>query len=230
MKDLRAWQLGIKMLSARVIVLICTFKEIHLNMGFRLYLVIRPWTTQGYRLGLIPVLTENGIRDWMLTTFILFIFKIISKSIIFFIQWNLYSAPKETNILAYQSIVRPTIEYAASIWDRFTTKTISKVERYRDQQLDLYIKTRRKAARLTILFKIRNGDLCVSAAEKHLTSTKSTHIHQARYKHLSAKTDTFKNSYFPRTIVDWNALPPVVIEATTTNQFKERLKTHLNHQ
>ena len=59
----------------------------------------------------------------------------------------------------------------------------------------------------------------------HLTSTKSTRIHQPRFKHLSAKTDTFKNSYFPRTIVDWNALPPAVIEATTTDdQFKGRLK------
>ena len=160
------------------------------------------------------------------------------------VKRNLYSALKETKILAYQSIVRPTIEYAASIWDPFTTKNISKVEKIQRSAARFVhndyshssvtsmlenlewttLQTRRKAARLTILFKIRNGDLCVSAAEKRLTSTKSTRIHQARYKHLSAKMDTFKNSYFPRTIVDWNALPPVVIEATTTNQFKERLK------
>ena len=55
------------------------------------------------------------------------------------IKRNLYDAPKNTKALAYQSIVRPTLVYSATIWDPFTQKNISKLERV--PLLDLYVVT-----------------------------------------------------------------------------------------
>ena len=91
------------------------------------------------------------------------------------------------------------------------------------------LQDRRKVARLANLFKIRNNDLFVTAAKKRLVPSKSKHIHPAKYKHVEARTEIYQNSYFPRTVVDWNALPPTVIEAptATTPTFKKRLKEHL---
>ena len=174
-----------------------------------------------------------------------------ANSIMGLVKRNLYAAPKPTKILAFQSIVRPTLEYAASIWDPSTQKNITKLEKVQRsaarfvcsdyspfnsvtamlEQLQWQtLEDRRKSARLTNLFKIRNGELIVTAAEKRLTPTRSTRIHAARFKQLATKSDTFKNSFFPKTIVNWNALPPAVIEAPSTPSFKERLKKHLNPQ
>ncbi|XP_072019123.1 uncharacterized protein [Amphiura filiformis] len=171
-----------------------------------------------------------------------------ANSVMGLVKRNLYAAPKETKILAYQSIVRPTLEYAASIWDPHTQKNITKLEkvqrsaarfvcsnysRYSSvtsmlQELEWQsLQNRREAARLINFYKIRKGDLHVTAADKRLIPTKSTRLHSARYKHLNSRTEVYKNSYFPKTIVDWNALPPSVIEAPSTPSFKERLKEHL---
>ena len=42
------------------------------------------------------------------------------------------------------------------------------------------------------------------------------------------RTDSYMNSYFPRTIKEWNALPPHVIESMSLNQFQDQLDTDLN--
>ncbi|XP_077997418.1 uncharacterized protein LOC144450647 [Glandiceps talaboti] len=163
------------------------------------------------------------------------------------VKRNLHSAPKETKVLSYQSIVRPTLEYAASIWDPYTQKNITKLEKVQRSAArfvcDDYnrhssvttmleklgwptLQTRRKAARLTNLYKIRKGELCVTAANNRLSPTKSTRLHPARYKHLDSKTELFKNSFFSRTIVDWDELIASVIESPSTHSFKTRLRDH----
>ena len=170
-----------------------------------------------------------------------------ANSVMGLIKRNLYDAPKNTKALAYQSIVRPTLEYSATIWDPFTQKNISKLERVQRsaarfvcgdysrhssvtsmlQSLEWpSLQDRRKVARLANLFKIRNNDLFVTAAKKRLVPSKSKRIHPAKYKHVEARTEIYRNSYFPRTVVDWNALPPTVIEVPTTPTFKKRLKEH----
>ena len=54
------------------------------------------------------------------------------------VKRNLYAAPNETKILAYQSIVRPTLEYAASIWDPPTHRKIKlSLKKYNAPQPDL---------------------------------------------------------------------------------------------
>ena len=106
------------------------------------------------------------------------------------VKCNLYSAPQENKILACQSIIRPTIEYAASIWDPFTTKNISKVEkiqrsaaRFVQNDYSRHSSVTSMLENMAILFKIRTGDIFVSAAERHFAPIKNTRIHQARYKH-----------------------------------------------
>jgi hypothetical protein len=127
-----------------------------------------------------------------------------ANSVMGLVKRNLYSAPKETKVLAYQSIVRPSLEYAASIWDPHTAKNITKFEkvqrsaarcaysRHTTMLTELEwptLQLRRKASRLSNLYKIRNNELFVAAASKRQIPSRSTRRHQACRKHLEARTD-----------------------------------------
>ena len=49
-----------------------------------------------------------------------------------------------------------------------------------------------------------------------------------RYRQLSTATDTYKYSYFPRTIAEWYSLPPSLWATSTVQSFKEGLTSHLS--
>ena len=170
-----------------------------------------------------------------------------ANSVLGLVRRNLFDTPKTTKILAYNSIVRPGLEYASSVWDPHTVKNINKIEKVqrsgarfvmndysRSSSVTSMIEslkwqslqTRRKCARITNLFKIRNNNLHVKAAEYRLVPARSKRPHSSQYRHLEAKSDIYKYSYFPRTIVDWNSLPPSIVESTTTSNFKIKLQKH----
>ena len=142
-----------------------------------------------------------------------------ANSVMGLVKRTLYSAPKETKILAYQSIVRPTIEYTASIWDPSQPKISPKWKRYRDQQLDLLQDSLffSRSEMVIYVYLLLKSAWPIHQA-KVLVSTRRD-INTSVLKHTLLRTLISQ-----RTIVDWNALPPVVIEATTTNQFKKDWK------
>ena len=45
-----------------------------------------------------------------------------------FIKRNLHKCTSNTKSLAYTSLVRPTLEYASSVWDPFLNKNILAIE------------------------------------------------------------------------------------------------------
>ena len=45
-----------------------------------------------------------------------------------FLKRNLHSAKQETKAAAYQSLVRPTLEYSSSAWDPYHKKDIDKID------------------------------------------------------------------------------------------------------
>jgi hypothetical protein len=49
-----------------------------------------------------------------------------------------------------------------------------------------------------------------------------------RYKSFGTSTDYFKFSFFPHTVVLWNALPPDIVSASSLDQFKSQIQTHYN--
>ena len=56
-----------------------------------------------------------------------------------------------------------------------------------------------------------------NVVEKHQT------LNSRPYKTISTRTDQFKNSFFPRTVIDWNQLPDDAVQATSTEAFKRRI-------
>ena len=47
-----------------------------------------------------------------------------------------------------------------------------------------------------------------------------------RYKPFSTFNEYFKFSFFPHTVVLWNALPPDIVSASSLDQFKSQIQTH----
>ena len=53
--------------------------------------------------------------------------------------------------------------------------------------------------------------------------------HQFKFRVPYANNDSFKFSYFPRTIADWNCLPEAIGSASSLESFKSNLSAFLNY-
>ena len=126
--------------------------------------------------------------------------------------------------------MRALVEYASTVWDPYTQTLIQKIEmvqrraakyvknRHRNtssvsDMLDTInwrsLQDRRRDARLCMLYKIDRNLVAIKKDKRLIPPQRRTrHSHARAYQILSCRTDRRKNSFFPRTVCDWNALPP----------------------
>jgi hypothetical protein len=162
-----------------------------------------------------------------------------------FLKRNLNIASTKLKSKAYLSLVRPQVEYAATIWDPYIQKDIDKLEmvqrrgaRYvtnnygRTESVTAMLNhldwprldQRRKMSRLGLIYKI-NRNLVSIDSETRLEASGRTsrNSHVLAYNVPSCKTDTRLNSFFPRTIRDWNKLPTDTVTASSLAVLKHKL-------
>ena len=148
-----------------------------------------------------------------------------------FLRRNLHKCTPDIKHVAYNTLVRPTLEYCSAVWDPYTidnrykleqintraarfithnyTQTpgiTSQIKKQRNMEL---LETRRQAHRLTIMYKITNNLIDIQEQEylqaAHTRITRNSH--NKKFLTLSTRTDAYKYSYFPRTICKWNSFP-----------------------
>ena len=87
---------------------------------------------------------------------------------------------------------------------------------------------RRKEARLTMLHKITSGTVAIQK-EQYLQPPQrlSRHMHINSYKIPTFRTDYRKYSFFPRTITEWNNVPPEIASAVTLEEFKSQVSSYI---
>ncbi|XP_072030812.1 uncharacterized protein [Amphiura filiformis] len=171
-----------------------------------------------------------------------------------FIKRNLYSCNQSTKLTAYRSLVRPQVEYSSSVWDPHTKTNIDQLERVqkraarfilndykskspgcatqmvKDLELEP-LSTRRKARRLCVFQQARLGDLSLPIGNLlQPVQRQSRHHHPESYSTISANKDCYKNSFIPKTIRDWNSLPPHLISITKPEPFKTAVTKYLSNQ
>lgn len=152
------------------------------------------------------------------------------------LRHKLKNSPANIKLLAYTSIVRPCLEYACVVWDPHTKKDIDNLEkiqrlavrfiynRYRrhDSPTELMkinkiptLESRRKMNRLKFLFQLSHGNIRLetSAFLTPLSSRPTRNYHSAKFTPITARTNNFKYSFFPRTITDWNNLPHEILSS-----------------
>ena len=158
-----------------------------------------------------------------------------------FLRRNLNECTKEVKETAYTALMRPTLEYASHAWDPSTSEDVTKLEKVQRQAArfvhnNFYDRTpgcvskmvsdlgweslqhRRRVDRLTTLYKIQHRlvELDTDVVRPGDKRTRGQH----RLYQPAAKLSIYKNSFFPRTIREWNLLATSVTDATTMEEFR----------
>ncbi len=162
-----------------------------------------------------------------------------------FIRRNCYRCTFEAKSLAYMSLVRPHLEYAVAAWDPFTACNVGRLEMVQRRAARFvkrdYRRTtsvtglldelgwqtlveRRRFSRLSLFYKALHGQAGLEVNRLRLSqgatraSSGGDHFLQ-----LSCRTDVYRNSFFPRTLCDWNALSASVKGKPSLEAFRGAL-------
>ncbi|XP_072024943.1 uncharacterized protein [Amphiura filiformis] len=159
------------------------------------------------------------------------------------IRRTLSPCSQEVKARAYQALVRPQIEYASEAWNPHTITTVDRLERvqrpaarfvFRDYRrttsVSALINTlgwdslhnRRLAAQLSMFYKIHYGLVNIQFPTIIQPATYfSRHDHQLKFKLPEATIDSYKFSFYPRTVRLWNHLPTPAVLAPSLPAFQE---------
>ena len=85
------------------------------------------------------------------------------------------------------------------------------------------LEKRRKATRLTNLYKINNHKIKVQCKELEPAPTRSRRAHDQQLRRLQCKKDIRQNSFFPRTIKEWNELKQEAVSAPSADAFRRHV-------
>lgn len=163
-----------------------------------------------------------------------------------FIKRNFKMAPTNIKELLYVTNVRPILEYACPAWDPYYVNLISKLERVQNRaarfvannyefcssitdlkkQLEWKsLVSRRKYLRMKLFRGIYLGQTgIVKDHYLHNPDYLSSRVdHPLKIKNIRCRTEMFKNSYFPKSISDWNSLPQHVVTETSDAMFSTSL-------
>ena len=161
-----------------------------------------------------------------------------------FLKRNLQVSNTQIKSRAYQAIIRPKLEYSCTVWDPHTAQYTHKIEmiqrraaRYvhnnyhNTSSVTNMINTlqwptlaeRRLKTRLIMFYKIVHNLIAIPSDILIPTDSRTRQHHAYTYRHLQASKDSYKHSFFPYTIVQWNILPSSVVNSPSVDIFREQL-------
>lgn len=160
---------------------------------------------------------------------------------LWFLRRNLKLATAKAKLTAYTTTVCPLLEYACIVWDpskTYESEKIEKIQRraarfilsnYRSSdsvtamlnKLNLPpLTTRRRVARLKFLYLMHRN------TEQYLKPRLSRTLrssHPNQLMPIMTRLNTFKHSFLPNTIEDWNNLPPEITKSDSLAHFEKSL-------
>ena len=152
---------------------------------------------------------------------------------------------------AYKALIRPHLEYCSTVWDPSTKILKNKIENVQRRSArwvcDSYrygpnttgptammqhlgwplLETRRKIARLTLLYKMANNLVLMSYCSLLIPypySTQSMPLHAFVPLDKHPHKNYYASTFFPQTIRDWNSLPADVANAVSLEAFKTSVR------
>ena len=168
-----------------------------------------------------------------------------ANSTLAFLRRNLSRCPKQLKVTAYKSLVRAGLDYASVIWDPHTEKEIKQLETVQrraarfvcsDYRRDSSVtnmlselqweslQQRRRTARLVLFHKVVGGEVQVPHSHILQTNTNRTRAGaRGLYQNIAASTETYRQSFFPKTLKEWNLLPKEYTDATDIASFKQSI-------
>ena len=168
-----------------------------------------------------------------------------ANSILGLLRRNLRIPSQTIKTHAYQSLVRPHLEYASTVWDPHTQKNIHKLDmvqrraaRYTCNRYHNIssvtemvghlgwepLATRRRNMRLCMMYKIAHTVVGDPWTEWLTTSKRVTRgFHAWKYIPIYSHHNIYKFSFLPRTIIDWNSLSPHSVDSPSIDTFRARI-------
>jgi hypothetical protein len=169
-----------------------------------------------------------------------------------FVRRNLSNTPRQVKVQMYRALIRPHLEYAAGAWDPYTQKNIRELEMVQRRTARFVVNNysrepgtvtkimselqwpalelRRTASRLCLLHKAINKQVAITLPPYVSQPTRHTRrTHHQRYIQIRTNTKVHQYSFFPRTINEWNSLPPDILAIHETNLFKTAINNHIIH-
>ncbi|KAK3087114.1 hypothetical protein FSP39_001879 [Pinctada imbricata] len=161
-----------------------------------------------------------------------------------FLKRNLQTSNTEIKSRAYQALIRPKLEYSCTVWDPHTSQYKQKIEmtqrrsaRYvynnyhNTSSVTNMINTlhwptlaeRRLKTRLIMFYKIVHCLVAIPSDILIPTDTRTRQHHTQTYRHIRANKETYKWSFFPHTVIQWNLLPNAIVTSPTVDSFREQL-------
>ncbi len=148
---------------------------------------------------------------------------------------------------AYKGLIRPATEYCATIWDPHHQKYIDQLEAvqrraarfvyndysYQSSVTDMIkklewesLKLRRRKARLNIFYKIQHHLVAIPLPPFIIRPYRLKQENPHRYRIVFASTESYKNSFFVRTVFQWNLVPPSIATLDTFDSFKSAMSSY----
>ena len=169
-----------------------------------------------------------------------------AQKVINLIKRNFYKSSSDTKILCYNTLVRPTLEYASSAWSPHTQSDCVKLENINRQAARLAFKEhRREPGTMTNLLKEKNWPTLEERSTVNRLGMLHKIMHSAtpivdqtvqlsEYQRPRAPNDqqlirphcrTLQRSstFFPRSATEWNTLPQVLVDISDNKLFKRKL-------
>jgi hypothetical protein len=165
-----------------------------------------------------------------------------ARSTLGVLKRNLSSCPTHVKTKAYQALVRPKMEYASTVWNPYTCDQVNALEAVQRQAARFVcnnyertasvtqmlqrlewdsLATRRLLNQCAMFFKIHHGLVNITfpiVVTPHVRPGRTTNT--LSYQPIRSRVNTYRYSFFVRTIPIWNGLPQPVISAETGSQFQ----------
>ncbi|MEW8547040.1 MAG: reverse transcriptase domain-containing protein, partial [Candidatus Thiodiazotropha sp.] len=166
-----------------------------------------------------------------------------------FLRRNFRQCSRQVKAATYTTVVRPVLEYASPVWDphrQADIKVLDQVQRRAARYVcndyssrspgcvtDMIhelgwesLEERRRMARLSLLYKIHHGLVDMDQQAYLRPGDSRTRGHKGFFQeHISH--EAYYNSFFPKTIREWNSLPNSVTSASTVDGFRASLMARL---
>lgn len=165
-----------------------------------------------------------------------------------FLRRHLHLSPSTIRQQAYQTLVRPQLEYASSIWSphqqylidklesiqnraaRFITSNYSRQSSITQIKRDISLPdldSRRSVALLCLFHKYFYNSWS-SRLSLEIPSRTSSRLHNhLSFRRIFGRTQSFNNSALPRAIALWNNLPNDIVSIKDSAKFREQLQLHM---
>ena len=164
-----------------------------------------------------------------------------------FLKRNIPIQNQKLKETAYKGIVRPILEYCAPVWDPYHKKYIQQLEmvqrraarfvlgRYHNtssvsdmiQQLQWEsLESRRRTACLVMFYKTQNGLVAVNQPLLVCRPERPRPGYPHQFQVPFCSTEAFRQSFFPKSIRLWNALPATIACQSSLSLFKAALASH----